>query len=286
MALIAPDAGRAHVVGVTGAPGRREVDDDQRARRRPTGRAATGSACSPSTRRRPFSGGALLGDRIRMSGPRGRPGGLHPLDGLARPPRRAVVGGAAGAAGARRRGLRRRAARDGRGGPVGGRGRRHRRHHRWCCSRPAWATASRRPRRASSRSADVLVVNKADREGADRTVRDLRHAAVAGRRAPSPARGGCRWCAPWRPRAPGVDDLARRGRGAPRPRSAPTGCATRRVRRAAPRGRGAGPGGAAGAGRRAARRQPARRAGRRRGRRAAPTRMPRPTGSSTSSPRG
>ena len=58
------------------------------------------------------------------------PGGLHPLDGLARPPGRAGVGGAAGAAGAGRRGLRRRAGRDRRGGPVRGRGRRHGRHHR------------------------------------------------------------------------------------------------------------------------------------------------------------
>jgi LAO/AO transport system kinase len=66
MALLAPHAGRAHVVGITGAPG--------------VGKSTTTSALVTALRRRgqrvavlaidpssPLSGGALLGDRIRMS---------------------------------------------------------------------------------------------------------------------------------------------------------------------------------------------------------------------------
>ena len=218
-------------------------------------------AVDPSS---PFSGGALLGDRIRMSGPRGGPGGLHPLDGLARPPRWALVGGAPGAAGARR----------GRAATS-------------CCSRrsgsgqsevevagtadttlvllaPGMGDGIQAAKAGILEVADVLVVNKADREGADRTVRDLRHAAALGDGRRARRRGGCRWCARWPPRARGRRP-PRRGRGAP-------GVARRRRAARAPgapgraRGRGAGPGGAAGAGRRAARRQPARVARRRRGR--------------------
>ena len=80
--------------------------------------------------------------------------------------------------------------------------------------------------------ADVLVVNKADREGADRTVRDLRHAACSGRGGRTRAAGGCRWCAPWPPTAPASTSCSLRSRRTG-PGSASTGCARRRVRRAA-----------------------------------------------------
>jgi len=66
MTLLAPLAGRAHVVGITGAPG--------------VGKSTSTSALVTELRRRelrvgvlavdpssPFSGGALLGDRVRMS---------------------------------------------------------------------------------------------------------------------------------------------------------------------------------------------------------------------------
>ena len=79
--------------------------------------------------------------------------------------------------------------------------------------------------------ADVLVVNKADREGADRTVRDLRHAASLGAgvgpgrlAGAGGAHGGHRRHRGRRP--------ARRRRGAPRRGSAVDGLRGRRVRRA------------------------------------------------------
>ena len=63
--------------------------------------------------------------------------------------------------------------------------------------------------------ADVLVVNKADREGADRTERDLMH--MLDLRAPATARTS-RSCArsrrAARPRAPGIAELGDRDRGA------------------------------------------------------------------------
>ncbi len=63
--LIAPHTGRAHVVGITGAPGvgkstsTSAVVTDLRRR----GRRVAVLAVDPSS---PFSGGALLGDRVRM----------------------------------------------------------------------------------------------------------------------------------------------------------------------------------------------------------------------------
>ena len=83
-------------------------------------------AVDPSS---PFSGGALLGDRVRMQDHATRPRGLHPLDGLARPPRRAGLDDPAGAAGARRGRLRRDPGRDRRRRAERGRDRRARRHH-------------------------------------------------------------------------------------------------------------------------------------------------------------
>ncbi len=49
---------------------------------------------------------------------------------------------------------------------------------------------------------DVFVVNKADRDGADATVRDLRHMISLGDRTER-ASGGRRWSRPLRPRRPG-----------------------------------------------------------------------------------
>lgn len=65
MALLAPHTGRAHVVGITGAPGVGKSTSTSalvtELRRR--GRRVGVLAVDPSS---PFSGGALLGDRIRM----------------------------------------------------------------------------------------------------------------------------------------------------------------------------------------------------------------------------
>ena len=66
MAALAPDAGRAHVVGVTGAPGvgKSTTTNALVTAHRAAGHRVGVLAVDPSS---PFSGGALLGDRIRMS---------------------------------------------------------------------------------------------------------------------------------------------------------------------------------------------------------------------------
>ena len=64
--MLHPRTGNAWSIGITGAPGagKSTLTDALvgRAARRPAAR----SACSRSTRRSPFSGGAILGDRVRM----------------------------------------------------------------------------------------------------------------------------------------------------------------------------------------------------------------------------
>lgn len=65
MAALAPHAGRAHVVGITGSPGVGKSTSTNAlvAELRSVGRRVAVLAVDPSS---PFSGGALLGDRIRM----------------------------------------------------------------------------------------------------------------------------------------------------------------------------------------------------------------------------
>jgi LAO/AO transport system kinase len=65
MALLAPDTGRARVVGLTGAPGvgKSTTTSALVAALRARGQRVGVLAVDPSS---PFSGGALLGDRIRM----------------------------------------------------------------------------------------------------------------------------------------------------------------------------------------------------------------------------
>jgi len=62
---IYPQAGRAHVVGITGPPGagKSTLTDRITAHRRAAGARVGIVAVDPSS---PFSGGAVLGDRIRM----------------------------------------------------------------------------------------------------------------------------------------------------------------------------------------------------------------------------
>ena len=249
MALIAPDAGRAHVVGVTGAPGRRQVDDDQRARHGLPGRAASASACSPSTRRRrsPAVRCSVTGSGCPTTPP-------TPRSSSARWPRAATSAGC--------RGRRRRPCAC--STPPAATS---------CCSRP-WASGSPRSRSPATADttlvllapgmgdgiqaakagilevADVLVVNKADREGADRTVRDLRHAVSLGDRRRPGRLAGAGGAHRRAPTAAGSTSCVAARRGPPR---------VARRRRAArapgapgrPRDRGAGAGGAAGPGRRA-----------------------------------
>ena len=256
---------------------RREVDDDERAGRRrtaPRGRRVGVLAVDPSS---PFSGGALLGDRIRMSEHAGRPGRVHPLDGLARPPRRAVVGGPAGAAGARRRRLRRRAARDRRRRPVRGRGGRHRRHDR----RAARARDGRRHPGGQGRHPRGR--RRARRQQGRPRGRRPHRARPAARR---PARGRTRRTSGWRvpvvrtvaTDGTGVEDLVA-GRRRHRAWLGDDGLRGRRVRRAAAGDRGARPRGGARAGRRCCAATPGSRRSPTRWSPGAPTRTPRPTGS-------
>ncbi len=65
MARLAPDSGRAHVIGLTGAPGvgKSTTTSALVSSFRAAGRRVGVLAVDPSS---PFSGGALLGDRIRM----------------------------------------------------------------------------------------------------------------------------------------------------------------------------------------------------------------------------
>ena len=132
-------------------------------------------------------------------------GRLHPLDGLPRPPRRAVLGDAAGAAGARRGRLRRDPGRDRRRRPERGRDRRAWPTPRWCCSRPGMG--------------DGIQAAKA---GHPRDRRRLRRQQGRPRRrrpgAPRPALDARRW--PSGPRAPGA-------RRSSRPSPAPARASTR-----------------------------------------------------------
>jgi LAO/AO transport system kinase len=67
MSRIFPRTGKAHVIGVTGPPGagKSTLADRLTAHFRGTGRRVGVVAVDPSS---PFSGGAVLGDRIRMQG--------------------------------------------------------------------------------------------------------------------------------------------------------------------------------------------------------------------------
>ena len=174
MAGLAPYAGHAQIVGITGSPGVGKSTSTSalvtalRAQDKRVGVLAV----DPSS---PFSGGALLGDRVRMQD--------HALDrevyirsmASPRPPRRAVLGDAAGAAGARR----------GRAATwcsietvgvgqseveIAGAGR----HHAGAARARAWATAIQAAKAGILEIGDVFVVNKADRDGADQVRRDLR----------------------------------------------------------------------------------------------------------------
>jgi LAO/AO transport system kinase len=178
MALIAPDAGRAHVVGLTGAPGvgKSTTTNALVAAHRAAGHRVGVLAVDPSS---PFSGGALLGDRIRMSdhaadpevfirsmASRGHLGGLS----WAAPQALRVLD-AAGCdvvlletVGVGQSEV-----------EVAGTA-----DTTVVLLAPGMGDGIQAAKAGILEVADVLVVNKADREGADRTVRDLRHAASMG----------------------------------------------------------------------------------------------------------
>ena len=122
-----PETGRARVVGVTGPPGvgKSSLIGALVAHIREREQTVGVVSVDPSS---PFSRGALLGDRIRLSDHFLDPGRLHPLDGDARAPGRARRGEPAGRPAPRRRGQGRRVRRDGRSRAERGRGHRDRGH--------------------------------------------------------------------------------------------------------------------------------------------------------------
>ena len=138
-----PETGGAYAVGVTGPPGvgKSSLISAIVGHVRVAGRSVGVVSVDPSS---PFTQGALLGDRIRLTEHFLDPERVHPLDGHARPPRWARGDDAAGAARPRRGRQGPRLPRDRRRGAERGRGDRHRRHRRCSCSSPARATRSRR----------------------------------------------------------------------------------------------------------------------------------------------
>ena len=174
MALIAPDAGRAHVVGVTGAPGvgKSTTTGALVTLYRERGFRVGVLAVDPSS---PFSGGALLGDRIRMSDHAADPEVF--IRSMAS---RGHLGGLSWAAPQALRVL------DAAGCDVVlletvGVGQSEVEVAATADSTvvllaPGMGDGIQAAKAGILEVADVLVVNKADRDGADRTVRDLRHA--------------------------------------------------------------------------------------------------------------
>jgi len=166
-------AGRAHVVGITGVPGsgKSTLVAKLAAQVRSTGRRVAVVAVDPSS---PFSGGAILGDRIRMGDLAGDAGIFvrsmatrGALGGLANGTLEAVdVLDAAGfdmvmietvGVGQDEVDVARAA------------------HTTVVVSAPGLGDDIQAIKSGLLEVADVLVVNKADREGADRTERDLMH---------------------------------------------------------------------------------------------------------------
>ncbi|MGH3764262.1 MAG: methylmalonyl Co-A mutase-associated GTPase MeaB [Pseudonocardiaceae bacterium] len=204
-AALAPDTGRAQVVGITGPPGvgKSSTVSGLIAALRAAGKRVGVLAVDPSS---PFSGGALLGDRVRMQD--------HATDGGVFIRSMATRGQLGGIAWATPQALRVLAA-------AG-------------CDEvlvetvgvgqsevevaaladttlvllaPGMGDGVQAAKAGILEVADIFVVNKADREGADQTVRDLKHIISLGRH-------GCAGPG-WRPpvirtvatNADGIDEL-------------------------------------------------------------------------------
>ncbi|MGB7799073.1 MAG: methylmalonyl Co-A mutase-associated GTPase MeaB [Pseudonocardiaceae bacterium] len=180
-AALARDTGRAQVVGITGAPG---VGKSTSVSVLITALRATGKkvgvlAVDPSS---PFSGGALLGDRVRMQD--------HALDDGVFIRSMATRGHLGGIAGATPQALR---VLDAAGCDVVlvetvGVGQSEVEVIALADTTvvllaPGMGDGIQAAKAGILEVADVFVVNKADREGADQAVRDLKHMISLGRRA-------------------------------------------------------------------------------------------------------
>jgi LAO/AO transport system kinase len=180
-AALARDTGRAQVVGITGAPGVGKSTSVSVliTELRAAGKKVGVLAVDPSS---PFSGGALLGDRIRMQG--------HALDHGVFIRSMATRGHLGGVAWATPQALR---VLDAAGCDVVlvetvGVGQSEVEVVALADTTvvmlaPGMGDGIQAAKAGILEVADVFVVNKADREGADQTVRDLKHMISLGRRA-------------------------------------------------------------------------------------------------------
>ena len=160
-------------------------------------------AIDPSS---PFSGGAILGDRIRMGDLAGDPGRVRPQHGDARRAGRPRARHARSRRRARRRRLRLSSSSRPSASARTRSTSRAPRTRRSSCRRPASATTSRRSRPASSRSPTSTSSASATSPTRDRTIADLKNDARAGRRA-------CGTREPrWRPPVVATSSLQRRRR--------------------------------------------------------------------------
>ena len=169
-----------------------------------SGARASGSRCSRSTPRSPFTGGAILGDRVRMQ--------EHDTDHgvfVRSMATRGHLGGLSTRDAARDRGARRRRVRVGRSSRPSGSGRWRSRSPGAADTTvvvvtPGWGDAIQASKAGLLEVGDVFVVNKADRDGVAATVRDLQGMLDA-RRGPGAGRRPDRWRR-WPPRASGIDE--------------------------------------------------------------------------------
>lgn len=202
-AAMAPYAGRARVIGLTGSPGvgKSTTTNELVRALRAQGKRVGVLAVDPSS---PFSGGAILGDRIRMQDHATDPGVY-----IRSMSNRGHLGGLAAATPAAVRVL------EGAGCDVVlvetvGVGQAEVEVASLADTTlvlvaPGMGDAIQAVKAGVLEIADIFVVNKADRDGADATVRDLQGMIALGERAPGQ----------WRPqvvravaaRAEGIDDI-------------------------------------------------------------------------------
>ena len=206
MALLAPRAGHARVIGLTGSPGVGKSTSTSAlvAAYRRLGKRVGVLAVDPSS---PFSGGALLGDRVRMQdhatddgvfirsmASRGHLGGLSWAT-----PQALRVLSAAGCdvvlvetVGVGQAEVEIASLAD----------------TTLVLMAPGMGDGIQAAKAGILEVADIFVVNKADRDGADQVVRDLRYMQSLGTQSPSQAKVEGKWVAPI------IKTIAAKGEGA------------------------------------------------------------------------